>query len=291
MSRSFTVENPQALLAFLFEQCPETKRVKVRQWLKHGNIQVGGRTVTRFDSPLQRGDEVVIRDKKLVQAEVTLPAHMTVVFEDEAILVIDKPQNMLSIASETEKGDTAYAHLTTYVRGGDPRSRARVWIVHRLDRQTSGLMIFARTEVAKRTLQTQWSEGVKTYLAVVEGAPPKDQGVFDSHLDEKGPYRVYSAPENPRTRHAITHYRVVARAKDRTLVELKLETGRRNQIRVHLADAGCPIVGDKKYDATTDPIRRLALHSRALELRHPSTGKIVSFECRLPRELERLMSP
>lgn len=288
MSTTFVVSSDAKLLAFLFEQCPDVKRVKVRQWLKHGSVQVEGRTTTRFDHPLRSGDKVVIRDKVVVQAESLFPKSMGLVFEDDAILVIEKPEKMLSVASQTERDKTAYAYLMDYVRGGDPNRPERVWIVHRLDRETSGLMIFAKSEEAKRVLQTQWYDGVKCYLAVVEGSPPKEQGVFESHLDENGPFKVYAAPESPRTRHAITHYRALKEGNGLTLVELKLETGRRNQIRVHLADAGCPIVGDKKYDAQTDPLRRLALHSSRLTLAHPITGKTINFESSLPHDIARL---
>ena len=135
-------------------------------------------------------------------------------------------------------------------------SRERVWIVHRLDRETSGIMVFAKTPEAKSALQTNWDKAVKRYQAVAEGLLPSDRGTFRSWLDEANPFKVFSVQRNPQTRHAVTHYRVLKRNKGRTLVELTLETGRRHQIRVHLADAGCPIVGDAKYGAKTDPAKR-----------------------------------
>ena len=150
-------------------------------------------------------------------------------------------------------------------------------------------MIFAKTAEAKQTLQTGWDQVVKKYEAVVEGNLPKDQGTFESHLNETNPFRVYSAPHSSETRHAITHFRVVARGKKRTLVELTLETGRRHQIRVHLADVGCPIIGDEKYGAKTNPAHRLGLHACGLKFQHPVTKKEMSFESPLPRELARLV--
>lgn len=289
MPTSYTVERPAELLNYLFASRPEVKRAKVRQWLKHGSIQVNGRSITRFNHALQTGDVVSIRTKIEVLTDVLLPPSIKVLFEDASLVVIEKPERLLSIASETERHKTAYAYLTDYVRRDNPRSPERVWIVHRLDREASGLMVFAKTEVAKRAMQSHWYEADKRYLAVVEGNPPADQGVLMSHLDESSPFKVYSAPPSELTRHAVTNYRVMKRNATRTLIELKLETGRRNQIRVHLADAECPIVGDRKYGACTNPARRLGLHASSLEFKHPSSGELLRFVSPLPRDLAGLV--
>jgi 23S rRNA pseudouridine1911/1915/1917 synthase len=265
------------------------KRTTVRQWLRHGSVQVNGRAVTRSNHPLQRGDIVSIRTKGEMRAEGLLPPGMKVLFEDAALIVIEKPENLLSMASATERNKTAYAFLTDYVRHGNPRSSERVWIVHRLDRETSGLMVFARTEAAKRALQAHWHETEKHYLAVVEGNPPANRGVLRSHLDESNPFKVHSAAPSERTRLAVTHYRMVKRIATGALIELALETGRRHQIRVHLADARCPIIGDPKYGARTNPARRLGLHASSLQFKHPSSGEILKFESPLPQELARLL--
>ena len=164
-----------------------------------------------------------------------------------------------------------------------------MWIVHRLDRETSGLMVFAKSEEAKRALQADWHTVSKRYLAVVEGSPPADEGVLESHLDESGPFKVYSAPPSERTRLAVTRYRVMKRTATRTLLELTPETGRRNQLRVHLADIQCPIVGDRKYGASTNPARRLGLHASSLSFKHPLSGSLLSFQSSLPQELARLV--
>ncbi len=193
------------------------------------------------------------------------------------------------MASATKRDKTAYAFLTDYVRRGNPQSRERVWIVHRLDRESSGLMVFAKTEAAKRALQAQWYKAEKRYLAVVEGIPPSGHGVLSSHLDESGPFKVYSAPPSDRTRHAVTHYRVMKRIATRALIELTPETGRRNQIRVHLADADCPIIGDQKYEARTNPAGRLGLHASFLQFKHPLSGELLRFESPLPQDLARLL--
>jgi 23S rRNA pseudouridine1911/1915/1917 synthase len=284
------VEQPAELLAYLFSSHPGVKKAKVRQWLKHGSIQVNGRSITRFNHPLQAGDVVLIRDKNEVRAEGVLPFGMKILFEDASLVVIDKPAGLLSMASETERERTAYAYLTEYVRHGTPRSPERVWIVHRLDRETSGLMVFAKTEAAKLALQGEWNEADKRYLAVIEGNPTADEGVIRSHLDESRPYMVYSVRHpNEQTRLAVTKYRVLKRGAGYALVELNLETGRRNQIRVHLADAKCPVVGDDKYGARTNPARRLALHASLLQFPHPSSGELLRFESPLPVELAGLV--
>jgi len=289
MPNARTVSKPSELLTYLFEAWPDTKKKQVRSWLKFGSVAVNGRVITQFDHSLKPGDQIEIRAKGLAAPETPLAGGIRIKHEDEAILVIEKPAGLLSIASPSEPEKTAYAFLTDHVRRGVRQSRERVWIVHRLDRETSGLMVFARTEVAKQTLQENWDAVEKKYLAVVEGTPPAESGVFDSHLDESNPLKVYVTQEGPQTRHARTRYRVAKKGKATTLVELTLETGRRHQIRVQLAEAGCPIVGDKKYGATTNPIRRIALHASRLRFIHPVTRKEMHFESSLPGDLGRLV--
>ena len=289
MPTSHTVDHAAELLTFLCACRPEVKKTRVRQWLKYGSIHINGRSVTRATHPLQIGDVVSIRAKGDVRKEGQLPPGMKVVFEDAAFVVIEKPENLLSMASAKERDTTAYACLTAYLRGGDPQRSERVWIVHRLDRETSGLMVFAKTEAAKRVLQARWDTTVKRYEAVVEGTPPADSGVLRSHMDESKPFKVHSAPRSERTRHAVTRYRVVKRLPTCALVELTPETGRRNQLRVHLAEAHCPIIGDRKYGARTNPARRLGLHATSLHFTHPSSGHLLRFESPLPRELASLL--
>jgi 23S rRNA pseudouridine1911/1915/1917 synthase len=285
-----TVSKPSELLAWLFEAWPETKKKQVRAWLKFGSVAVNGKVITQFDHKLKPGDEVTIRPKGMAAPETKLAGGIRIRHEDADIIVIDKPAGLLSIASPSEEEKTAYAFLTHHVRQGNPRGRERVWVVHRLDRETSGAMVFAKSEAAKIALQEGWDTVEKKYLAVVEGAPSRDAGTFDSHLDESNPLKVYVANgEGPETRHAITHYRVTKKGKTTTLVELTLETGRRHQIRVQLAAAGCPIVGDKKYGAQTNPIKRIALHATSLRFLHPATRQEMRFDSPLPGDLGTLV--
>jgi 23S rRNA pseudouridine1911/1915/1917 synthase len=284
-----TVTEPSELLAYLFAAWPETKKKQVRSWLKFGSVAVNGKVITQFNHPLRPGDRVMIREKGLAAPETKLGGGIRIRHEDRDIIVIEKAAGLLSIASPSEGEKTAYVFLTDHVRLGNPRGRERVWVVHRLDRETSGLMVFAKNEPAKVALQTHWDAVEKKYLAVVEGSPPADSGRFDSHLDESNPLKVYVAKEGPQTRQALTRYRTVKKGKATTLVELTLETGRRHQIRVQLAEAGCPIVGDKKYGAKTNPIKRIALHAGTLRLVHPVTGEAMRFDSPLPGDLGELV--
>jgi len=290
MLRQFTVETPAELLAYLFTQWPDLKKKQIRNWLKFQAVTVNGLPVTQFDHPLVAGDTVAIRSDRFAVPKTSLASGIKVYFEDATLIVIDKPENLLSVASVAEQEKTAYFQLTDYVRRGRGHARDRIWIVHRLDRETSGLMVFAKTEEAKHALQAGWDQVVKKYEAVVEGSLPKAHGTFESDLNESNPFKVYSAPQSAQTRHAVTHFRVLARGHKRTLVELTLETGRRHQIRVHLADIGCPIIGDEKYGAKTNPAHRLALHACGLKFAHPGTQKEMSFESPLPKELARIVS-
>lgn len=289
MPKSSTVQAPAELLAYLFEHWTEVKKKQVRIWLKHQAVTVNGRPVTQFNHPLLPGDTVAIRSDRFAVPKTALASGMKVFFEDATLIVIDKPENLLSVASLAEDEKTAYFQLTDYVRRGSAHARDRIWIVHRLDRETSGLMVFAKTEEAKRTLQASWEQVTKRYEAVVEGRLPAEEGTLESDLDERNPFKVFSAARNAETRHAITRYRVLARRVKRSLVALELETGRRHQIRVQLADVGCPIIGDEKYGARTNPAHRLGLHACGLRFVHPATNAELSFESPLPKDLARLV--
>jgi len=283
------VDAPAPLLSFLFATWPETKKKQVREWLKFGSVAVNDRIVTQFDHPLKRGDRVTIHKRGMAAPETKITGGIRIRHEDADIIVIEKPAGLLSIASASEEDRTAYAMLTRHVRRGNPRGRERVWIVHRLDRETSGVMVFAKSESAKTALQKNWDAAEKKYFAVAEGVPPRESDTLESWLDESNPLKVYVGGSGPQMRHATLHYRTMKKGKDVTLLDVTLETGRRNQIRVQLAAAGCPIVGDKKYGAQTDPIRRVALHAASLRFTHPVTRKPMRFESPLPGDIGKLI--
>lgn len=289
MPKPLTVDQPAELLSYLFASWPDLKKTQIRTWLKHQAVLVNDRPVTQFNHALKPGDIVSIRGDRFAAPKTTLGSGIKIYFEDSSLIVIEKPENLLSIASEAEQEKTAYYLLTDYVRRGNPLSRARVWIVHRLDRETSGLMVFAKTPEAKEKLQATWDQMEKRYLAVVDGRLSSEKGTLESDLDESNPFKVYTARPSEKTRHAVTHFKVIARTPWHSLVELTLETGRRHQIRVQLAEAGCPIIGDEKYGAKSNPAKRLGLHSCFLRIAHPVTGKELRFNSPLPKNLAKLV--
>jgi 23S rRNA pseudouridine1911/1915/1917 synthase len=206
-----------------------------------------------------------------------------IIFEDRDIVVVDKPAGLLTIATETERARTLYAWLRAQANNRKPPEK--IFIVHRLDREASGLVVFAKTPEAKERLQDQFKDhsAGRQYVAVVEGHVTPEQFTIRSHLAENAAHRVYSTPLASRGKLAITHVRVIARSRSTTSLEVRLETGRKHQIRVHLADRGHPIVGDTVYGSRSKTMGRLALHGATLEFRHPRTGKPVRFESPAPR--------
>jgi 23S rRNA pseudouridine1911/1915/1917 synthase len=289
MPTPWKVKQAGPLLASLFLAWPGEKKKQIRTWLKFQAITVNGRPVSQFDHPLKPGDTVAVRTDRFAAPKTQLSSGLKIYFEDAHLLVVEKPEGLLSISSPAEPEKTAYFQLTEYLRHKHPRSRERVWIVHRLDRETSGLMVFAKTAPAKEVLQSSWDKFEKKYEAIVEGRMPKESGKLESDLDESNPHHVAVRPKSAQTRHAVTHYRVPKAGPQRSLVELTLETGRRHQIRVQLAHAGCPIVGDAKYGAKTNPASRLGLHACFLRFRHPVTGEELRFTSPLPKPLARLI--
>ncbi len=290
MPKPFVASQPGPLLEQMFSAWPDEKKKQIRTWLKFQAVTVNGRPVSQFNHPLAIGDSVSIRSDRFAAPKTSLPSGIKIFYEDAHLLVIAKPENLLSIASEAEPEKTAYFQLTEYVRQAHPRSKERVWIVHRLDRQTSGLMVFAKTPETKEILQSRWDQFEKKYEAVVEGHLPQETGTLKSDLDESNPFKVFIRPASALTRHAITHYRLLKHNRHRSLVELTLETGRRHQIRVQLSSLGCPIVGDEKYGAKSDPAGRLGLHSSFLRLIHPVTTQELRFTSPLPKPLAKLVS-
>jgi RluA family pseudouridine synthase len=203
-------------------------------------------------------------------------------FEDRDILVVDKPSGLLTIGTDSDRSRTAYFVLTDYVRNGCTRSRNRVFIVHRLDRETSGVLVFAKSEEAKFRLQEQWHETEKKYLAIVHGKCKKLAGTITTYLAENKAHNVYSTADPTKGKLSHTAYRVLKQTKEFALLEVDLLTGRKNQIRVHLAGIGHPIVGDGKYGRGNDSHTHLALHARTISIKHPFDGKQHIFSAKVP---------
>ena len=283
------VKEEGLLLDFLFKALHGYKKNKVRSYLKFGAVSVNGVVSRKHDHRLRPGHEVSVQTNKREILAASKKYPFRIVFEDDAIIVISKPAGLLTIATDQEKDQTAYRALTEYVNMRDPLGRARVFIVHRIDRDTSGLIVFAKKGEYKEKLQGDWNTVEKRYLAVVEGSPEEDKGIIKSNLSESKFRAVYSGPRVDDSRLAVTRYSVLDSNDKYTLVEIILDTGRKHQIRVHMADMGCPVAGDTRYGAKTDPAGRLALHAAYLSFKHPLTGKTLVFESPLPDVLRKII--
>jgi len=221
--------------------------------------------------------------KKRARSKKHQPMGLEILHEDRDIIVVNKAAGLLTMGTGRDFGRTAHAALMDYVKKGNPKSRERVFIVHRLDRDTSGALVFARSEEAKKTLQKSWESAEKIYLAFVEGHPNPAGGIIESYLTENKARRVYATDRHKEGRFSKTEYKVSKLVGQRALLEIKLHTGRKNQIRVHLADEGWPIVGDSKYGKKIRDNKRLALHSYRLSFNHPWKGERMEFEAPVPK--------
>lgn len=208
---------------------------------------------------------------------------LDIIFEDKEILVINKPSKKLTIATTKEQTRTLYHEAREYVKKQNPKNK--IFIVHRLDKDTSGVILFAKNERLKKLFQDNWDFlcQKREYLAIVEGKPNKKKDIIKSYLTESKTLQVFSTPDPKKGKLAITEYEVLKSNKSYSLVKINIKTGRKNQIRVHMSDINTPIVGDKKYKSKTNPINRLGLHASILEIKHPITKKVMKFEAKVPK--------
>jgi len=218
------------------------------------------------------------------------PKGLSILYEDRDILVVDKVNGLLTVSNEKIRENTAYYRLNTYVRKGNQKSRNRVFIVHRLDRDSSGIIVFAKYENAKRYLQEKWQGFEKKYYAVVHGTLPIKEGVITSYLAENRAHKMYSVNDPQKGKLAKTGYKVLRESKRYSLLEIDLLTGRKNQIRVHLAEKGCPVAGDKKYGEKIKGIKRLTLHAASITILHPYTKEKMTFKTKVPAYFESLVN-
>lgn len=219
------------------------------------------------------------------------PRGVTLLYEDAHLLVVEKPCGLLTMGTERDKARTVHAILNDYVRKGNPKSRERVYIVHRLDRETSGLLLFAKNEAAKLFLQSHWEETRKVYLTVVAGRVTPPQGTISSYLAENAALNVYSTPDPAQGKLSHTAYTLLKEARGLSLLQVTLLTGRKHQIRVHFAEKGHPVVGDPKYGPGQAGAAQLMLHAWALTFTHPVTGAQLGFTTALPERFTRLVGP
>ena len=277
---TFKVKEQNELMKFLIENLPNKNRNNIKSLLKNKQVLVDGAAISQFNHPLNPGQKVMITESRFSDKDMK---GIKVVYEDEYLIAVEKASGILSIATDKEREKTAYNIVKNYVKSRNPLEK--LFIVHRLDRETSGVMIFAKTEKMQQILQTNWQKMVleRTYVAVVEGKVEKNSDTIVSYLKENSAFVTFSSDkEIEGSKKAITHYTVLKRSKGFSLVEANIETGRKNQIRVHMQSLGHSVVGDKKYGATTNPLGRLGLHAKSIIFKHPKTGKVLSFQTGIP---------
>lgn len=273
----YTVKKQDTLLDFLIIH---VSRKQAKLYLKYKQVYINGISNNQFDYLLNIGDSIEIRKETTIG--------LAIIYEDKDIVVIDKPAGLLSMAGGGEKEKTAYHLVGEYVKQKD-RS-ARVFIVHRLDRDTSGVLLFAKNEKMKNALQENWNTIVtkRGYMAIVEGHLDKQQGTIKNYLNESKTQMVYIASNGGKL--AITNYQVIQESKYYSLLEVFLETGRKNQIRVHMQSLGHSIIGDKKYGATANPIKRMGLHCHCFAFKHPVTKQSIEVKAAMPSVFTNLIN-
>lgn len=275
------------LLEFLLASMPDRKRTTVKDYLKYRQVMVDGAVTTQFDLALNSGSHVRVNTSR--EFQTLRNPRLSIVHEDDDIIVANKGYGLLSVGTDKVKTGTAYAILRDYVKRVNPGNK--VFVVHRLDQHTSGLMMFAKSVEAKEAMQHNWNNMVieRRYVAVVEGVLEQPEGEIRSYLAETSQHEVYSTDDPQAGKLAVTHYRSLRSANGYTLVELQLGTGRKNQIRVHMKDLGHPIAGDRKYGAKTSPIHRLALHAMTLRFVHPVTRADMNFSTPVPISFAKMV--
>lgn len=276
------------LLDFLLKNINGKSKNNIKSLLVRSNIFVDNKMITKHDYQLHQGQKVTIKWNQINNKEKN--DVIDILYEDNDIIVINKPAGLLSIATDNEKEITAYHLATDYVKRKNPKNR--VFIVHRIDRDTSGVLLIAKNEAIKHLFQDNWDDLVLTrsYIAVVEGKITNESDTIKSWLKETSTKLVYSTNKTNDGKEAITNYKRLKYNSKYSLLDVNITTGRKNQIRVHMKDIGHCIIGDKKYGARTNPIKRLGLHANVLELKHPLTKKVMRFEAQIPGTFLKLFS-
>lgn len=276
-----TVTEPTQLLAFLYQNIKGKSKNTIKAFLKNGQIEVNRKVQTKFDFPLQKEDVVYIQMRK-INSSLSCP----ILYEDKDLIAILKPSGLLTVSTFNEKENTAYHFVKEYLN----QKKQKVFVVHRLDRDTSGIVLFAKNEKMKQLLQNHWNEITiqRGYLAIIIGEMNPQKGIIRTYLKEENNTIVHSVKDPKKGKLAITRYETIKTQKEYSLLEIFLDTGRKNQIRVQMSETGHSIIGDKKYHATKDPLHRLGLHAHILEFIHPITKKVLHLETPIPYEFEKL---
>ena len=283
--RQYPVKKECELLSFLIETFSNQSRNSVKSLLGSHRVSVDGAPVTQFNLKLYPGDTVIISNSPIKKKT---RSRLPIIYEDDEIIVINKPSGLLSIASDKEKSSTAYRMLSDYVQQKDKHNR--VFVVHRLDEDTSGVLMVAKNVKIQQALQEKWNDIVskRGYYAIVEGVMEKPSGTIKSYLKKNSQNMMYSSKKAGDGQLAITHYKVIKANEKYSLLDVNIDTGRKNQIRVHLGEMGHHIIWDDKYGEPADPLKRLGLHAYKLKFVHPVTKKIFEFKTEMPKEFDSL---
>ncbi|HEX7153954.1 MAG TPA: RluA family pseudouridine synthase [Thermoanaerobaculia bacterium] len=276
-----TISAPVALLDALSSMYPDSSRSTLRQFLQTGRVRVNGELEKNARRDLEPGEVVDVAGKEPFR---NLPPEIAMLHEDSDVIVILKSHGLLTVATERERDTTAQAYLNNYLgqkKGGEDR----IHVVHRLDRETSGVLVFAKNAFAREQLKEQFAAHSvdRLYVAIVEGHMEPEAGRFATYLLEQKDLKMVSVDAHPDAKLAITHYRTVRESAKWSMLEVTLETGRKNQIRAHLSEAGHPVVGDRMYGSEVNPLGRLGLHAQFLGFTHPTTGERLTFTAPVPR--------
>ena len=287
--KSFVVNEETTLLPFLFLSMPTLSKTEVKSMLKYKHVAIKGSAVTQFDIPLYPGDTVEVNFGRSFY-KFNNP-QVKVLFEDKWMVVIEKASGLLSVANDTSREKNAFHIMRDYVRHDNPD--AELYVCHRLDQYTSGILIFAKDESLMNEMRANWDFYVKErkYVCVTENIPARAEDTIESLLTQNEHLRVHSTNDETVGRLAVTHYKVMQTRGRYALVDVEIFTGKKNQIRVHMSEMGCPIAGDIKYGAETNPARRLMLHNYRLSFVHPISGELMKFTLPTPTVFRKLTEP
>lgn len=278
------VEKDDTLLKYLLDNLKDLSHKRIKSLLSNEMINIKGKIITQYNYPLKKGDIIEIKNNILNKKD---KKHIHILYEDNELIVVSKPAGLLTIATDKQEKNTLYNKVREYIKRDNYKNK--IFIVHRLDRETSGIVMFAKNEYIKNILQKNWNTIVKTrhYIAIVSGYMDKKEGIIHTWLTENRNKQVFSTKDKKEGREAITEYKVIEENNQKSLVSIYIKTGRKNQIRVHLKENGYPIVGDTKYGGLK--AERMYLHNDKLVFKHPVIGKEMAFEIELPTCFTKIM--
>jgi 23S rRNA pseudouridine1911/1915/1917 synthase len=276
-----TAKNEGILSELLIKAFGTASKSMIKKIVLHGSVTVNGIPVSFPGMKLKTGD--VVEYVKYKPAAGTADSPFPVIFEDDSLLVVHKPAGILTHAEKGTTGTSLYKEMLEFIRERS-KGKERIYVVHRLDREVSGIVLFVKNEKVKESVTAEWRNTTKRYWALVHGSPAKPDGTIESWLVEAADQKMYVVKQwKEGAKKAITHYKTIRKVDNTTLLEIELETGKKNQIRVHLAEIGCPIVGDWRYGAKDKVKRKVRLHAFYFSMKHPVTGVQLEFNLRMPR--------